>query len=162
MAEVTELDDLDLQDESDNQDNIKRQSKRLKDLSQKVELTSKERDEQAELNKKLSAEKDVITKERDFFASFADSASLYPEAKNFKDKIKEKVMSGYSVEDATVSVLAKEGKLTGQPRPRETVAGGSAVNQIQGGGQKTLNEMTRDEKRQALVDAEAKGDISVN
>ena len=64
-------------------------------------------------------------------------------------------MSGYTVEDATVAVLAKEGKLTGMPTPQppvENPAGGSAITNL-GGGEKSLNEMSRDEKRAALVDA---------
>ncbi len=75
----------------------------------------------------------------------------------YKDAIKEKVMKGYSVEDATVATLAAEGKFSAPVAPRETIAGGSATNSIQSDGPKSMNEMTRDEKRAELLRAEAEG-----
>ena len=136
---------------------------RIKDLSKKVKLTSDERDELAKAKTQLEEDKAIISKERDFYMSFSDSVGKYPDAKDFKEKIKEKVLAGYDVEDATISVLTREGKLNQAPAPveKEKVAGGSAPNQIKGGA-KPLSEMTREEKRAALVDAEARGDISTS
>ena len=105
----------------------------------------------------------AATKERDFYASFTQSTAKYPGASEYTDKIKEKVLAGYTVEDATVSVLNSEGKLAVTAPTVEVApaAGGSAVNHLPDGGQKTLNEMTRDEKRAALMDEEKKGNISL-
>lgn len=159
---MTEELEIDLEEENINRNKVE---KRIRDLSEKVELTSKERDELKTLHEKTEQEKNTALKERDFYASFVDSTSKYPGAGEYKDVIKEKVMAGYSVEDATVSVLAKEGKLglNQAPVEKETVAGGSAINQINNSsGIKPLGEMSRDEKRQAILEAEARGDISLS
>jgi hypothetical protein len=112
------------------------------------------------------AAKAAAEKERDFYASFTESAVKFPGATEYKDKIKEKVMAGYSTEDATVAVLNSEGKLTQStpaPAPQQPAAGGSAVNNLPAGGTtKSLSEMTRDEKRQALIESEKRGDISLS
>ena len=163
MADEFDLDQLDTDLEKEN-----KVEKRIKDLSEKVRLTSEERDEKEKLLKESGDKIVGLEKERDFFSSFGDSVAKYPQASEFKDAIKEKVLHGYSVEDATVSVLAKEGKLETKapasppPLPRENPAGGSAINQPIVGGQKPVNQMTRDEKRAALVEAEARGDLGVN
>ena len=160
MADELDI-DLDQLDENINKTN--RVEQRLKDLSEKVRNTAQERDSLTEATKTLQVERDDALKERDFYAKFSDSTAKYAGAHEFKDKIREKVMAGYDVEDATVAVLAKEGKLS-QPTQvveKDTVAGGSSATAMSGGGQKTLSEMTRDEKRAKLVEAEAKGDISV-
>lgn len=143
--------------------------KRIRDLSEKVELTSKERDEL----KGLSAEKDTkiagLEKERDFLNSFGDSVAKYPQASSYRDAIKEKVLSGYSVEDATVTVLVKEGKMSFDPpkpkeQPKESpagFAGGSAINQP-AMGEKPVSQMSQAERRAALVEAEARGDLGMS
>lgn len=139
--------------------------KRIKDLSQKVKLTSEERDEQTRLLNEKDALLTTATKERDFFQGFSTQTSKYPAAAEFQDKIKEKVMAGYDVEDATVAVLSREGKFTGQSAPaivRESPAGGSAPTNIKVDVNKPINEMTREEKRAAILELERKGDISVN
>lgn len=133
---------------------------RIKKLSETIELTKQERDELKASIEKLNEEKTLTQKERDFFASFADSTAKYPNAHEYKDSIKEKVMAGYTVEDATVAVLAKEGKLNVATPPSESPAGGSASNPPPSDGVKTLSEMTKEEKRQALMEAESKGDFS--
>lgn len=128
--------------------------KRIKDLSRKVKLTSEERDEKQHLLEERDAQLATVGKERDFFKDFSDNVTKYPGASEYKDAIKDKVMSGYTVEDATVAVLAKEGKLTNAPAPvvpKDSPAGGSAVTNV-GGGEKAIDEMTRDEKRAALVE----------
>lgn len=127
---------------------------RITSLSNKVKTTSEERDA-------LALEKASLEKERDFYSSFTDSTAKYPGAVEYKDAIKEKVMAGYSVEDATVSVLNKEGKFQPQAPAveKELVAGGSSLNRIPDGGSKSIGEMTRDEKRQALMEADKRGEI---
>lgn len=104
----------------------------------------------------------TVEKERDFYSGFADSITKYPNAGEFKDSIKEKVLAGYSVEDATVSVLAREGKLNASPIQRDNPAGGSASNQIQGTSNKTVAEMNREERRAAIMDSQNRGDISLS
>lgn len=129
-----------------------RADKRFRDLSEKVKLTAQERDELAEAKAKAEAETVVARKEVEFYSSFADSASQYPGASEYKDAIKEKVMAGYTVEDATVSVLAKEGKLTSSPSPRpDSPAGGSATTALKGSGEKSATEMTQAERLEALT-----------
>lgn len=134
---------------------------RIKDLSKKVKLTSEERDELRRLNEEKDGTIDTVTKERDFYAGFSDVVSKHPNASEFKDDILAKVKSGYTIEDATVSVLNAQGKLTMPTVERVSPAGGSAPTQIPSQGTKSVGEMTRDERRQALMEAESRGDISL-
>jgi hypothetical protein len=129
--------------------------KRIKDLSRKVKLTSEERDEKDRLLKEGGEQLATISKERDFFKDFSGNIAKYPQATEYQDAIKDKVMSGYTVEDATVAVLAKEGKLTMEVpplAPKDNPAGGSAITNI-GGGEKSISEMSQEERRAALVEA---------
>ena len=128
--------------------------KRIKDLSNKVKLTAGERDEKDRLLKERDEQLGTVSKERDFFKDFSGNVAKYPGASEYQDAIKDKVMSGYTVEDATVAVLAKEGKFTPTPAPvapKENPAGGSAITNT-GSGDKSLSEMSREEKRSALVE----------
>lgn len=134
---------------------------RFEQLSEKVINTSKERDDalakvQAEAEAKVSAEK-----ERDFYKDFSANVSKYPNASEFQDKILEKVKGGYSTEDAMVAVLAKEGKLTMPTEQAPTyggqVEGGSAATTIT--GDKTLDNMSTDEKFSALAEADKSGEL---
>lgn len=109
----------------------------------------------------LEAEKLKAEKERDFYSSFSDSIAKYPSAPEYKDKIKEKVMAGYSVEDATISILHAEGKLIPPTPPKENVAGGSAPTNIAQAQPKTLSDMNREERWEALKEAERRGDIGL-
>ena len=167
-------DDLDLDQLDSDLDKENKVEKRIKDLSEKVRLTSEERDEKDKLLKEQGDKNSELQKERDFYAGFSDVVSSNPAAKDHKDDILAKVKSGYTVEDATFAVLGKAGKL-GQPAqvlpssppvPRENsaqvAAGGSAPIQPVIGGQKPVNQMTREEKRAALVEAEQRGDLGVN
>lgn len=135
---------------------------RIRDLSQKVKTAAEERDAFAQAKAEAEQARVAAEKERDFFANFSDSIAKYPNANEYKDAIKEKVMGGYSVEDATVAVLAREQKLVvNTPAPeRETVAGGSAINNMSAPVNKSSNEMTQAERRAALLEAEKRGDIS--
>lgn len=146
-------------------DELTRTETRIKDLSSKVRTTAEERDTanakaESETQARLAAEK-----ERDFYASFSDSSAKFPGASEYKDKIKEKVLSGYTVEDATVVVLNSAGKLNSTvtpPPPLAQVAGGSAPIQLPSSEIKSPSEMSRDEKRNALIEAEKRGDISLS
>lgn len=162
MADNTENDlDLDL---GEDQVDINKTQLRIQKLSEKVKLTSQERDDLKEGQNKLNQEKDSLAKERDFYKSTSELTAKYPNASGHLEEIKNKVMAGYDVEDATVAVLAKAGALNIQsPPPVKTpVGGGSATNNIQTEGPKPINEMNREEKRQALFNAESKGDIGLN
>ena len=152
IDETLEENTEDIEDLDDSSGN--KVEKRIKGLSQKVKVTSDERD-------KLVIERDTAKKEVEFYSSFSNATDKYPLAKDFKDKIKEKVLAGYTVEDATVAVLASEGKLTATPPATESPAGGSAVNPPSSGGPKPLEEMTREEKREEVLKAVERGEISV-
>mgnify|MGYP001601220957 CR=1 FL=1 len=153
-----DLDKLDTEIEKEN-----KVEKRIKDLSDKVKLTSNERDELKRLGDQKDSENATLKKENEFLNSFGDVLGKHPEASSYRDRIKEKVLKGYSIEDATVSTLASEGKLN-VPRKEviiENPAGGSAVTQPPS-GEKPLSQLTRDEKRVRLMEAEARGDIAMN
>lgn len=138
----------------------KRITKALSDrdtaLAEKEKLVKAKTDEE---KKRLEAEKD-----RDFYKGFSTLNSKYPGASEYQDKILEKVRAGYEQEDATISILAKEGKYTPPPPPepdKENPAGGSATTQVKTGTSKSLSEMKPEEKLDILKDLERKGDFSV-
>mgnify|MGYP001617790704 CR=1 FL=1 len=157
MADEIDLENLDTEIEKDS-----KVEKRIKDLSEKVRLTSEERDEQ----KRILGERDKkiadLEKENAFNTGFVDVLVNHSAAKDHKDEIKAKVLSGYSVEDATFAVLGKAGKL-GQPKTVEIMnpAGGSATTQPVVSSGKTVSQLTREEKRAKLMEAEASGEISM-
>lgn len=132
---------------------------RFQELSEKVKLTSQERDELAKSKQDLEANNSSLAKERDFYKDFSINVTKYPNASEYQDKILEKVKAGYSTEDAMVSVLAKEGKLnSAEPvRSQQTIAGGSAANFSD--GTKSLKDMSVAEKFEALAQAETSGDL---
>lgn len=116
---------------------------RIKQLSEKVELTSKERDE-------LKTLQETTARERDFYKEYSNVISKHPNAKDHQDAIKEKVLKGYSVEDATYAVLGPAGKLENQsPPPQPNVAGGSA-DTIPPQAQKEPKDMTQADRRAIL------------
>ena len=121
---------------------VPRSQERIKELSDKVELTAKERDEMKSLN-------ETTTRERDFYKGYAEIVGTQPAAKDHQDEIKAKVLSGLTVQDATYAVLGAAGKLGGAPAPQ--VAGGSADTTITQGGSKTIAEMTQAERREQLA-----------
>ena len=150
--------DVELEDDIQQENKVE---KRIRTLSNKVRLTSKERDEFKALNDKLKTEKDSAKKEVEFYSSFSDTSDKYPAAREYKDEIKKKVLAGYSVDDAAVAILAREGKLT-MPTPKvDNPAGGSATNLPLKGDSKTIETMTREEKREEIMRAVERGDISV-
>lgn len=155
MEEELNLDNIEIQ--ADEKLKVKN---RFEKLSEKVILTSKERDE---ANAKVTTEAQAranAEKERDFFKDFSANVTRYPNSSEYQDKILEKVKAGYSTEDAMVSVLAKEGKLSmpEAPKPQQTVAGGSAPTTMEGG--KGLSDMTSAEKFSALAEIEKTGGLA--
>lgn len=157
---------IDSGETQDNSEQVNKIEKRISELNKKVILTAKERDDLAKAKEELQLEKDNAIKERDFYASFADSIAKYPNASEYKEAIKEKVLAGYDAEDATIAVLAREGKYAPQvaeaeAETPESPVGGSAVNQMNLKGEKSPQEMTREELRAALVEAEKKGELSI-
>ena len=154
MDDELNLDNLEVQ--ADEKLKVKN---RFQTLSEKVATTSQERDE---ANAKLVAETEAkaqLEKERDFYKDFSANVSKYPTAAEYQDKILEKVKAGYSTEDAMVSVLNKEGKLTTAPEHKAPpqAEGGSAGTQMV--GDKALDQMTAAEKFDALKEADKTGDL---
>jgi hypothetical protein len=157
---------IDSEETQDNSEQVNKIEKRISELNKKVILTAKERDDLAKAKEELQLEKDTAIKERDFYAGFADSIAKYPGANEYKEAIKEKVLAGYDPEDATIAVLAKEGKYApqvqeAQAEVQESPVGGSAVNQMNLKGEKAPQEMNREELRAALVEAEKRGELSI-
>lgn len=150
-------------EELEEEEIISRSDKRFKKLNDDVreanENLAKETGEKA----KIQAEKDSIAKENAFLKGFNQVSTKYQGANEYQDKIWEKVQSGYDVEDATISILAKEGKYTPPPikTEKESAAGGSANTSMKGGDNKIPQEMSQTERRAALMDAEAKGELSL-
>ena len=88
----------------------------------------------------------------------------YPDAVSHKEAIKDKVLKGYSMNDAIISTLASEGKYNPPVKletPPENPAGGSAATRPLTGGEKPISELTREEKRAKFLEAEQRGDISI-
>ena len=151
--------DLDLVDETGQQDTHPIDKRINRALSDKAQALS-ERDEALKAKQTAETEKASAQKEAEFFKNFSAVNSKYSGASEYLDQIKEKVMSGYDVEDATISILAREGKFSAPAAvapPRESPAGGSAVNAMRAGGEKSISEMTQAERRDALVQAENEG-----
>lgn len=136
--------------------------KRIRNLSEKVKLTSQERDEAKQKASETEARLLELEKERDFHKGFTQASAKYQGATEFQDKIWDKVKSGYDIEDATIAVLNKEGKFQAPaqaPTQQSNPAGGSAPNQVVS-GEKPLSEMTLAEKRAMLLESEKRGEIS--
>jgi len=171
MAETDDVLDLDLEVLDENIDKRNKVEDRIKNLSSKVKKTAEEKAELAQANEELSKVNEEITKERDFYASFVDETSKFGDASEFKDEIRDLFKKGYSVEDATVSVLNKKGKLIPasadeapgeqQEEKPENPAGGSATNPPPTGQEKPVEELEQADKLQALKDMEAKGELNM-
>lgn len=138
-------------EELEKQNNESRAQHRIKQLSDKVELTARERDEFKTLHEQDQKKIAELERENAFNSGFSDVLGNYPAAKDHKDLIKEKVMAGYSVEDAALAVLGKAGKLGTTPESTASdIAGGSAPTNLQS-GQKSIQDMTQAERREALA-----------
>lgn len=129
-----------------------RAQERIKQLSEKIELTAKDRDEKNALIEARDKEIAQLKQENIFNSGFADVLGNYPAAKDFKEDIRAKVLAGYTPEDAAFAVLGKAGKL-GQAIATPSagqVAGGSSTT-TPTGGTKSVSEMTQAERREALA-----------
>lgn len=125
-----------------------------RDLAQQREAESKARaDAEA---KAQEAEKKV-----EFYKNFSKISSKYPEAANFQDQILERVNKGLDVEEATLGLLAKEGKLnppTAQPMDMPNPIGGSALNSLEA-GPRDARDMNTGEMLDSLRDLEKSGEL---
>lgn len=160
--------DLDLNlDELDQIDSNSANKLQIKNRYQKLandNRTLAQEKEAAEAKVKAEAERAAsLEKEANFYKTFSQLSSKHPEATNYQEQILERVNKGYDPEEATLAVLAKEGKLGGftppapQVRP-QNVEGGSAMTQMPD-GDKSLDEMSRNEKLDALLELEKSGDL---
>lgn len=141
-------------------------------MDQRVEnaLSEKAKAEEATIKAQKAQEKsekeaEVAKKDLEFFKNFNTVSAKYQGAAEYQDQIKEKTALGLDVEEATMLVLAKEGKYNPPPAAKAPVAspaGGSAVNTLKAGGEKPINEMTRAEMRAALIEAEQRGDMGLS
>lgn len=156
--EELNLDDLDsIQENAEKKLKVKN---RFEQLSEKVILTSKEKEEALAKANQAEEARLKAERERDFYKDFSTNIAKYPNAAEYQDKIREKVQNGYQTEDAIISVLAKEGKLTTPPPPTPeiTVEGGSAPTITEGA--KSLADMTPEEKLAALAEADKAGELA--
>lgn len=128
-----------------------RAEERIKQLSDKVESTSKERDEKLKLIEERDVKIASLERENTFNTGFGDILSTHSSAKDHKDEIREKVLAGMNVEDATYAVLGKAGKLVQPTQPLPNPAGGSASMSISHTGDKPIADMTQEERRSQLA-----------
>lgn len=135
------------------ENDLSRSQERIQQLSEKVELTSRERDEKDNIVKERDVKIAELERENAFNSGFVDILGNHPAAKDHKDEIKAKVLAGYSAEDAALAVLAKAGKLGASVAPMVApqVAGGSASTVIASNGEKSITDMSTAEKREALA-----------
>ncbi len=123
--------------------------KRIKQLSDKVkdEASAKEAANAA----KEAAEARAAESERkaQFAESFSDVVANNPAAKDHKEDIRAKVMSGYTVQDATYAVLGAAGKFN-QPKIDSPAGGSATITPSQ--GEKKIADMSQDERRAKLAE----------
>lgn len=167
MADDTGL-DLDLEELDDKIETRNKVEERITKLSSKVKKTSEDNEELTKANTELTELNETITKENKFLSSFTDQTAEYLHANEYKDAIKEKVLAGYTTEDATVSVLVKEGKMEKVTPPEteesteekpESPAGGSATASPTGDAEKPLDEVSQEDKLAELKERAKKGDF---
>lgn len=153
-------DELDLNLEENNNEEITRKDNRIKSLSDKVKATAEERDAKAKALEEAEAKAKVAQADAEFFKTFNKVSAKFSGANDYQDKIREKVALGLDVEEATMLVLAKEGKYSPpvQPLVRESAAGGSAATGITDSVEKKPGQMSRDELRAQLQEIESRGE----
>jgi len=136
--------------------------RRITDLSSTVKKTSEERDAEKAAREAAEAKAAAAERKAEALSGFADVVAENPAAKDHKDDILSKVESGYTLEDATFAVLGKAGKLNAPTHETSSPAGGSAATVLPSNTPKTIGEMSQEERRQAIIDAEARGDIGTS
>jgi hypothetical protein len=136
------------------EDRIRNLHSAKKEAEDKLQAESKARQE-------LEARLAGVEKETTFLNSFSDTITKFPQAGEYRDKIKEKVLGGYSMEDATIAILHAEGKLNSAPKVErmENVTGGSAPNQITNNAPVSPGQMTQAQRFEALREAEKRGEL---
>ncbi len=148
---------LDLDNIETNADKTLQVKDRFAKLTEKG-LEAEKKAQEAEVRAKAEAEaRATAEKERDFFKSFSQISSKHPGASDYQDQIWERVNKGTDPEEATVAVLFKEGKLTTPQVKLPNAEGGSAQTNLGEGGNKSVGEMTQDERMNALIQAEKEG-----
>lgn len=125
---------------------------RFKEVSKKQIESAQENAKLAEEKAKLEIERDSANKEMSFYKDFSAVSGKYQGASEHTDEIKTKVLAGYTLEDATVSVLNKAGKLTPARMETSMPAGGSSSNPSFQPKTKSIQESSKDELRQAIID----------
>lgn len=137
----------------------------VKNRFQQLANDKREIAQQKEAEAKARAEAEARAKEAEmkaeFYKNFNSVSSKYPEAANFQDQILERVSKGIDMEEATLGILAKEGKFGAPapaPMPTPSPEGGSALNTIPD-GPKDLADMSQNEMFDALREAEKNGEL---
>lgn len=156
------MDELEL--DLEGSEDINKTEQRIKNLSSKAKEAYNARDEAQAAALAAKTEAEAAAKERDFFKGFSAISARYPNATEYQDAILEKVNAGYSTEDAAVSVLNANGKLTQVEQQVQTVqassaGGGSAATMIQDNTQKPVSEMSQTERRNALADPDRQAEL---
>jgi hypothetical protein len=156
--------ELNLEELDSVQENVEKKAKiknRFEQLSEKLILTTKEKEENIAKVKVAEEAKARAERDLNFYKGFNSNIAKYPQAATYQDQIKERVDKGYDAEEAILAVLAKEGKLTNAEKPAAPppqVEGGSAPTTFP--GNKSLKDMTPDEKLQGLMEADKEGVLS--
>lgn len=153
-------DELELDLEGDQEEIISRKDNRIKSLSDKVKTTSEERDALAQEREQAKAEAEAAKKEAEFYKNFNTVSAKYQGASEYQDKIREKAALGLDVEEATMLVMAKEGKYTPPVAQQDmgSAAGGSASIGITDSVAKKPGEMSATELRSHLQEIESRGE----
>ncbi len=160
--ENNELDlNLDLDQIESNSEQKLQVKNRFQQLSDKVKTEAQEKDKALAEVERLKAEKEQSDKKAQFMETFSSLSAKHPEATNYREQILERVNKGYDPEEATLAVLAKEGKLgqMSQPVVRQQVEGGSAMTQMSE-TDKSNKDMSSDEKLIALLEMEKSGELT--
>lgn len=154
--------ELDLDQIESNSEQKLQVKNRFQQLSDKVKTEAQEK-EKAQAEAKTQAEKvAALEKKAAFLETFSTLSFQHPEAANYREQILERVNKGYDPEEATLAVLAKEGKLGSQGTQQvfqPTIEGGSAMTQMSE-GDKSTKDMSQDEKLLALQELEKSGELT--
>ncbi len=152
-------DELELDLDTPTTEDISRKDSRIKSLSEKVKTTSEERDTLAKAKAEAEAKAEQAQKDANFYKGFNTVSSKYEGSNEYQDKIREKVALGLDVEEATMLIMAKEGKYKPPVAPlvKTSAAGGSASIGITDSVEKPYKEMAKADLRSALQELESKG-----
>lgn len=156
--------DEDLQLDLEEGQQITKTEQRIKSLATKVADEARQKEEaQSKLEEAQNARL-VAEKKLEFVTAFSEVSGKYQGANDFRTEIEDKVSKGYSVEDATVSVLNANGKLIPTAEQGITVApitagGGSAATALPNTAERPASELTREEMREELMKPERAAEL---